>query len=317
MTWSNLQTILEKNTSFLISSHVNQDGDNICSQLAFYWYLESLGKDVVIYNYDPVPVKFAFLKNVDRIVNTRPQRSFDVFIILDSSNTSRLGWDTSKKIAPFIINIDHHRDNAKEGNINIVDPSASSTTEILLRFFNDHAIDFPPYVAEALYTGILTDTGGFQFSNTNSSVLKICADLADKGADCSKIYRNVYSSFRPAGLLLRAKIWSTLTFYNNNRISMMEMPTSLLKESGAGNGDIEGMSDLALTAKGVEVGLFLKYSDKDTHISLRSSGRIDVGRIAQSVPGGGGHTFAAGCTIKLPLKQAKEKMLALIEKELV
>ncbi len=316
MTWSKLQEIIDSNHSFLISSHVNPDGDSICSQLAFYWYLDSLGKEVIIYNHDPVPRKFLFLRNTDKISNTAPQRTFDVFVILDASNASRLGWNTNRDIAPFVINIDHHKDNACEGDVNIIKHEASATSEILYTFFHARSVIFPVHVAEVLYTGILTDTGGFQFSNTNSAVLRICAQLVDNGADCSKIYRQVYTSFSPSGLLLRAKIWSTLTFYSNNRISSMEMANSLLEESGAGNGDIEGMSDQALTAVGVEVGMFIKYSDTCSHFSLRSNGGIDVGKIAQTIPGGGGHTCAAGCTIKLPLEKAKTKMIELIQKEL-
>jgi phosphoesterase RecJ-like protein len=316
MTWSKLQDIIERNHSFLISSHVNPDGDSICSQLAFYWYLTSLGKEVVIYSHDPVPRKFLFLRNTDKIVNSDPLRTFDVFVILDASNSSRLGWNTKRDVAPVTINIDHHKDNTLEGDLNIVDCEASATSEILYNFFNSHSVELPEHVAESLYTGILTDTGGFQFSNTNSDVLRICAHLTDNGADCSKIYRQVYTSFSPAGLLLRAKIWSTLTFYSNNRISSMEMPASLLEESGAGNGDIEGMSDQALTAAGVEVGMFIKHNNKSSHFSLRSTGGVDVGKIAQIIPGGGGHMCAAGCTIDLPLEQAKQKMLALIQKEL-
>lgn len=316
MTWSKLQNIIENNQSFLLSSHINPDGDSICSQLALYWYLTSLKKDVVIYNQDPVPDKFRFLRDSDKIINELPQKSFEVFVIIDASNSERLGWYTSEKKAPQVIVIDHHRDNSFEGDLNIVDIDASATSEILYTFFKECSITYPSYVAEALYAGILTDTGGFQFSNTNSSVLRICAELSEKGASCSEIYREIYSSYSPEGLQLRARIWSTLQFYSNSRICSMEMEESLIDTSGANRGEVEGMSDLALTAANVEVGMFIKYSDSSTHFSLRSKGSVDVGKVAQVIPGGGGHTCAAGCTIDLPLEKAKKKMLKLIEKEL-
>lgn len=316
MIWSKLQNIIDNHQSFLLSSHINPDGDSICSQLALYWYLTSLKKDVSIYNHDPVPDKFTFLHNSKKIENKFPQRSFDVFVIIDASNHERLSLGTSEKIAPMIINIDHHRDNSYEGDLNIVDVDASATSEMLYTFFKECSIDYPPYVAETLYAGILTDTGGFQFSNTSSSVLRICADLSEKGANCSKIYRKIYSSYSPVGLQLRAKIWSTLKFYSDNRISSMEMHEKVIKEYGANDGEIEGMSDLALTAAGVEVGMFIKYNNSSTHFSLRSKGDVDVGKVAQLIPGGGGHTCAAGCTIDLPIEKAKKKMLALIKKEI-
>lgn len=316
MTWSELREILEDNQSFLLSSHVNPDGDSICSQLAFYWYLVSLKKDVVIYNQEPIPDKFRFLHNADKITNILQKETFDVCVIIDASNTQRLGWNINDKRTSLVVVIDHHRDNSYEGDVNIVDVNASATSEILYKFFKECSIDYPPYVAEALYGGILTDTGGFQFSNTSSAVLRICADLSDKGADCSKIYREIYSSYSPAGLQLRAQIWSTLQFYRDNRISSMEMHESQINESGANNGEIEGMSDLALTAADVEVGMFIKYNDSTTHFSLRSKGTVDVGKIAQLIPGGGGHTFAAGCIIDLPVEKAKMRMLELINKEI-
>jgi phosphoesterase RecJ-like protein len=316
MTWDKLQSIIDSNGSFLLSSHVNPDGDSICSQLAFYWYVTSRGKDAVIYNVDAVPSKFSFLRGAANFTSVKPERAFDVFVILDASNTSRLGWDTASLKARVTVNIDHHRDNGHQGHLNIVNHDAAATSELLYAFFHDTNVDFPPEVASTLYAGILTDTGGFQFSNTNSRILRICAELAEKGADCSTIYRHVYTSFSPAGLLLRAKIWSTLTFYDNNRISTMEMAEEDLTRSGANSGDIEGMSDQALTAAGVEVGMFIKHTPTHAHISLRSTGRIDVGKLAQTIPGGGGHTCAAGCTIQLPLAQAKAMIIALIEKEL-
>lgn len=315
MNWNKLLELIDNNQSFLLSSHVNPDGDSICAQLAFYWYLVSRGKDVQIYNVDKVPAKFLFLKNSDKFSDRLPLGQFDVFAVLDVSNCGRLGYELKKKSSP-IINIDHHKDNALEGDINIVDHRASATSEVLYTFFNDNGIAIPDFVAETLYTGILTDTGGFQFSNTNGKVLRICAHLSELGADCAKIYRKVYTSYSPQGLLLRSKIWSTLTFYNNNLISSMQMPISMLEESGASSGDIEGMSDQALTAAGVAVGMFIKYGPGNTHFSLRSSGKVDVGKIAQTIPGGGGHMCAAGCTLNLPLEEAKQKILDLISKEL-
>jgi len=316
MNWNKLQTLITNNRSFCISSHINPDGDSICSQLSLYWYLSSLGKKVCIYNKDPVPAKFHFLYNADKFSRTRPAGKFDVLIILDASNTERLGWKKVKNTAPVTVVIDHHRDNSYEGDLNFVDYTASATSELLYSFFKAMSVDYPASVAETLYAGILTDTGGFQFSNTNSLVLSISADLSAKGAQCSEIYRRIYSSFSHKALLLRAKIWSSLKFYSSNRISVMELSEDVMKKSGASNGDIEGMSDEALTGADIVVGLFIKYTRSSTHFSLRSKGAVDVGKIAQSIPGGGGHTCAAGCTMNLPVAEARKKMLTLIMKEL-
>ncbi len=317
MTWKNLQEAIAKNSSFIISSHVNQDGDCIGSQLSLYWYLESLGKKVYIYNKDCVPAKFRYLKNSDKIMNTPPAEHYDALFVLDSSNPTRTGWDEWREAADELIIIDHHRDNSKEGVVNIVDYEAAATSEIIYHFYNDTGVDFPSYVADTLYVGILTDTGGFQFSNTSSSILRACADLIDRGADYVKNYKQSYASYSRPGLMLRSKIWSTLEYHFDNKLAVMEMDTGLIEEMGADYGDIEGMSDQALTASGVEVGLFIKYHEDGTHFSLRSSGGVDVGNVAKNIPGGGGHAFAAGCTIEAPYKEAKAYMLSLLEKELI
>jgi phosphoesterase RecJ-like protein len=162
----------------------------------------------------------------------------------------------------------------------------------------------------------MTDTGGFRFSNTTSTVLSVCAKLAEKGADCSEIYRRVYACDSAAGLKLKSRIWSTLFFAHDNRICVMEMPQRLIEELGAEYGDSEGMADFTITADGVEVGILIKYSDSRTHFSLRSAGRIDVGKIARSIKGGGGHTNAAGCTLNMPLDEAKKEMLEILSREL-
>jgi phosphoesterase RecJ-like protein len=215
-----------------------------------------------------------------------------------------------------MVNIDHHRDNTNFGNVNIVSSTAAATGQIIYDYFSHLKIDFPASVAEALYAAILTDTGGFRFSNTTSAVLKICADLCDRGADPSAIYDKVYASFSPQGMMLQSRIWSTLAFHHNAAVCSMEMPYDLIEQVGATYGDSEGMADLTIIAEGVDVGILMKYGPAQTHFSLRSRGRIDVGKIAKSIEGGGGHSCAAGCTMSLPLAQAKPKMLAIVAKEL-
>ncbi|MBD3420303.1 MAG: hypothetical protein GF398_09330 [Chitinivibrionales bacterium] len=316
MTWTELDDILKSKQSFLLSSHVSLDGDCVGTQLAVYWYLNSIGKEVVIYNHDPLPHKFAFLKNADVLDTKHPQRRFDVFCILDCSNPNRLGWKEHDAIADTTINIDHHRDNTHFADHNIVDEKVAATAELIYGFFVSESIDFPDYVAAALYTAIMTDTGGFRFSNTNATVLRICADLADRGADCATIYQHAYDSHSSNGLLLWAKIWSTTRFYLNNQVCSMELPLSLIDEIGATYSDSEGIADRTVLARGVAVGMFIKHKKNETHFSLRSREVLDVGKIAQKIPGGGGHASAAGCTIYKPLEEARREMLDIIAKEL-
>lgn len=315
MTWSELTQILNANTTFLVSSHVNPDGDCIGSQLAIAWYLESLGKKVTIYDRDPVPYKFAFLKGSDKISTRKPEGPFDALVVIDASNPDRLGWEGSSSIARTIVNIDHHRDNTRFGACNIVQ-SASASGQILFWLFEEAGVKYPPHVAEALYLAIMTDTGGFRFSNTTADVLRVCAILADRGAEPARIYERAYASSSRNGLMLHSRIWPTLTFHLEGRLCTMELPLQLIEELGASYGDSEGLADLTITAEDVQVGMFIKHTPKLTHFSLRSKNHIDVGRMARRVPGGGGHVNAAGCTIDEPIALALPKMLDIIREEL-
>jgi len=316
MTWTSLDTVIERNTSFLLSSHVGIDGDCIGSQLAMYWYLISLGKKVVLLNNDVLPTKFRFLVNSDKLTTEKPITKFDVGIILDCSNPQRLKWEGLRDLCSFIVNIDHHRDNAMFGDLNFVKKGGAATGQIIFEFFSENKIDYPSHVAESLYTAIMTDTGAFHFSNTSGDILRICGDLSDRGAECSKIYEKVYAAFSQQGLMLQSRIWSSLAFYHNGQICSMEMPYSLISELGATYGDSEGMADQTVVGNDIKVGMLIKYNENETHFSLRSRGLVDVGKIAQSVVGGGGHSCAAGCTVTMPYAQAKAFMLDVIEKEL-
>jgi len=275
---------------------VSHDADNIGSQLSFYWYLKSLGKDVSIYNVDEVPRKFKFYKNSDKIGNIPPTEKVDVFVMLDSSNLSRSGWDGVENCSKYVIDIDHHRDNSYFGTVSCVDIEAAATCQIIYRFFNETGVDFPDYVADALYGGILADTGGFQFDNTSQEILKIAADLVNRGVDPARVYKKLFASNTIAGLKARSQISSTLTFYENYTVGIVTMEDGLLDQLGADRGDIEGMSDIALKAEGVEVSAFAKQVGSDVRFSLRSAGAVDVGAVAATFDGGGGHRAAAGCT---------------------
>jgi bifunctional oligoribonuclease and PAP phosphatase NrnA len=315
MIWDDFCRLVNENQRFLISSHLSLDGDSVGSQLAMVWYLTSRKKQVYVYNCDPVPRKFLFMENTEAISTIQPDEMPEVLIILDCSNLHRLGWNISR-MPPIIVNIDHHRDNTRFGTLNVIDDHAAATGAIIYNFFKECNISFPMHVAEALYTAIMTDTGGFRFSNTTSNILRICADLVDFGADSSKIYEKVYASYSPQALLLQARIWSTLKYYLNGKVCCMEMPLSILDEIGAVYSDSEGMADHTITVEGVEVGIMVKYSDTESHFSLRSKGNIDVGKIAQKIPGGGGHFSAAGCTINKPFHTAFPFLLDILKQEL-
>lgn len=317
MTYNSLFDCIHKNQSFCISAHRSPDADSVGSQLAMFWYLTSLGKEVTIYDSDPLPSKFAFLQNAEKVTADVPTQKFDVLIVLDSSNLSRIGWDNASEAAHTIIDIDHHRDNSRFGDISIVDDTAAATCQILYEIFRDSGIEIPSFVADALYAGILADTGGFQFENTTSTVLRDAAELIDLGASNYKIYKELFSSLSVQGMQIRAEIWSSLEYHADGKVGVMFLDESRLKVIGADKGDTEGMSDIAATGRGVEVGMLIKKSPQGVHFSLRSSGRVDVGSLATLFPGGGGHSCAAGCTTTdMGIEEARDFMLSKVKEVL-
>jgi len=316
MTLSELATVFRSYNRFVLASHESPDGDSIGSQLALYWYLQSIGKTVHIVNQDPVPQKFRFLKNSDAVSQQPCSGDFDCFIIVDSSNPTRLGYNSSEYQKKPIINIDHHRDNSCFGTHNYIDTHSAATGEILFAFFSENNVAIAPHVAETLYVAIMTDTGGFRFSNTTESVLHSCAELTRLGASPSQLYARVFSSFHAKALLFRSHILSTLRYYCGGKIGSMGISYELYAHYNASADDSEGMADQTIACIEAEVGFFYKYDENKTHFSLRSKGTIDVGKIASLIPGGGGHHNAAGCTIELPVERAHPLMISLIEQEL-
>jgi len=315
MTWAEFDTLVSSNRSFLITSHVSPDGDCVGSQIALGWYLESRGRQVMFHSVDPVPGKFLFLKGADRLRGPRPDGPVDVLVVLDASNPDRLGWEGALRSAATVVNIDHHRDNTRFGTYNRIE-QASATGQILYKLFAEGGVEYPQYVAEALYAAVLSDTGGFRFSNTTAAVLEVCAALTGKGADPARIYERVFASTSRNGMRLHASIWPTLQFHLEGRVCSMSLPLSLIGELNATYGDSEGMADLTIMAEEVLVGMFVKHTPTQSHFSLRSRNHIDVGNIARKVRGGGGHVNAAGCTIALPIAEAVPQMLEIIRQEL-
>lgn len=317
MIWTNLNKVITENNSFLISSHENQDGDNIGSQLAFYKYLKSLGKEVFVYNKDKVPQKFEFFEDCKIISDVVPKQKFDVLVILDSSNPNRCGIkDIEKRFAKIVVNIDHHRDNTMFGDVNCVDTKSAAVCKILYDFFTENNISYGCDIANFLLCGIMTDSGGFQFSNDDGSLYLAARDLIEKGADNKMLFKKLFASNTIPAMKIRAKIWETMKFYANDKICVISMPKKLLSDFGADNSATDGMANMVLGGEGIEVGIFVRYDDKETHFSFRSAGTVDVGEIAATCDIGGGHKFAAGATMHTPnWEKSVENIIQKIEEK--
>jgi len=285
----------------MVATHVHPDGDAIGALVGMRLILERLGKKVDMYAQDPCPPEFEFLPQV-RAIRNKPLESADygVAVLLDCGDFERVGEEIFEFINArglFLINIDHHIPNKAFGNIYWVDPSASSTCEVLFDLCMGLSLTPDADLASALYTGILTDTGSFKYTNTNRRVFEIVSILVQMGADPAYIATQVYESATPESLRLLAKVLSTAEFYANSRIVAAELPLSMLPDSSSSYMNSEGFINHLRTVKSADLAiLFRELNNGLIHVSIRSRVGIDVARLAKR-HGGGGHKQAAACRI--------------------
>ena len=305
---------INSNQNFVITSHINPDGDNVGSSVAMTKFLKNLGKNPIHALEDDIPENLGFLlkdhqvfKNYEDVLSHFAGESFDL-IILDSADKSRMALNSQiLEKASEVINIDHHISNNQYGSLNYILPKISSTAEVvtlIMRAIDESAIDVP--VATAAYTGISTDTGNFLFPSVSADTFMAAAFLTQKGADRTLVANEIY---RSTSLPLR-KLTKLLldTFTIENQVGIMVMTQKSLEEAGVNYKDTDEVTNMAVDTKGVEVGILIKENAKNSYrISLRSKGKVNVCEIA-NLFGGGGHHNAAGCTITGEIEEIRETL---------
>ena len=299
---------------FLITTHINPDGDGVGSELALARFLKGMGKQVAVVNSTPTPRKYTFLdtSNVIRIFE-EPEGlpPAEVVFILDISRWERLG-----NMAHFIRNypgiricIDHHPVQGNFADINLICEDACASGELVLRLINSMNGELTPEIAEPLYASILTDTGAFRFPNTSSQTHAAAAQLLSTGIRSEVIYDQIYERCSPARVKLLGLALSNLQYLHNGRLAWMAISQSMLQENGVDVEEIEGFVDIARGIRSVEASLlFIELSQRKVKISLRSRGSVDVNCFASRF-GGGGHRHASGIMIDEPLHEVVERVL--------
>lgn len=296
---------------FLISTHVNPEGDAIGSALALSLALQGLGKEVEVLNQDPTPEVLAFLPGAEGIIHRAPENQrFDVAFALDCGDEERLGEEFAKvKEIGKVISIDHHVSNHYFGDLNFVDPSASSAAEILYDLLRLIPVKITPALAENIYVGILTDTGSFHYSNTSPKTFTVARACLLAGVDPWKVAEKVYETQPLPRLRLLPLVLGTLEVMEEGRVSSMVVAQWMMEETGASAALTEDFVNFPRSLKGVEVALlFRELSPEKYRVSLRSRGSVDVARISEEFQGGG-HPNAAGCTVEGRLPEAKARVL--------
>ena len=307
-------TELRRCNTFLISVHKHPDGDALGSQLALMLALEKMNKSVTVHNLDPVPEVYRFLPHASRIGSGKPvQGSYDAYIVLDS-DPPRTGLFDAVYPAETLINIDHHVTNSSPWPHTWVEPAASATGEMIYKVIGMLGVPMDRDIALCLYTAIFTDTGSFRYSNTTPESMRISAALIEAGADPWLVTENVYESFAYRRLKLLGIILSSMENSVDGRIAWVVVTDELYRQTGTTAEDTDNFVNFVRSVKGVEVAVLLRQTGNEQYkISLRSKGRIDLSRLAQSL-GGGGHKNAAGCVLDGPIEVVKKRVIGEVEK---
>jgi len=307
-----IKKIIEQNYTFLITGHIRPDADTIGSELAMYFILTEIGKEVEVVHRDTLPEFLHFLPGIKNITNTTKLKKYDVGIIFECPETSRINCDLDINSIKIIINIDHHQTRNNNLGITLIDPLVSSCAELVWEFLRNSGYNITKDIALCLYTGIVSDTGKFQHVNTTSKTLRVAADLLDFGLDPSLIYRNLFGIKSIETLKLIGLALTTLKVENN--ISYIEITKQMYEQTGVNIIDIEEIITFAGMIQNIKVFvLFRELKNTDLiKVSLRSYGDIDVNKIAIKY-GGGGHQHAAGFQIKGEISHIKQEILTYLK----
>jgi bifunctional oligoribonuclease and PAP phosphatase NrnA len=301
---------LRSGDRFLVTSHEHPDGDALGSLLAMHLALVQLGKDsvMVIAGPAPLPGEYRFLGLEDRgLLRVLPPDAADrVVVAVDCAQETRL-TDARLLEASVVVNIDHHHDNTRFGTVDLVVADASSTAEVLADVFAELGVSLTPPIAEALYVGLVTDTGRFQYSNTTPKALRLAADLLEAGTDIQRIFQGVYESMQFAKVKLLARALDRATLYHDGRVVVSYLLRTDFGEVGAEEPYSEGIIDVLRAVEGAELAALIREPPRDVSparkVSLRSSDdRVDVSAIAR-LSGGGGHRQAAGFSSDLSIDE--------------
>ena len=316
-----LKSVLKnpKNKFFFVAGHQRPDGDAIGGCLAVYSILRRLKKDVFLCNFDTVPSFLKFLPNSSKLKNIKKtDRKFDVAIILECSELSRLGNIINpKKQSKITVNIDHHANVRKWADINWTDSSSSSVSEMIFYLFRFLELPLTKEEATSLYVGIVTDTHNFTQTNTNSQSHIIASELLRNGVEPPVIEKNVYGTKSLNALRLLGVSLANIKIDSTGKIAYIQITNKNFCKTKTTPEDTEDIINYAGMVPGVLVWLLFRETEKKNliKVSFRSVKSIDVHKIAGTF-GGGGHRNAAGCTVKGTMPEVIDIVLSVVEKEL-
>ena len=309
--------LLDGARSVVVTTHANADGDGAGSEVALAAFLRARGTEAWIVNPTPFPESCAFLLPDPAWVvpakseeASRRCREADLAVVLDTAEVPRIGRVKALiRDLPKVV-IDHHPPGGKpiQGMV-FRDTTACATGALVFELIERAGGPWNEAIARALYMAVLTDTGGFRFTNTNPACFRVAARLVELGAAPEELYRAAYGRFHPRRFELLRESLATLTVHESGRLAWMTVPKDAYDRLGATVGDLEGFVDVPREVAGVEVAmLFRTTADGRIKVSLRSLPPVDVNVIAVEL-GGGGHVRAAAAVVRGPLEEAIERVV--------
>ena len=315
---------LRQADKLLLTTHENPDGDALGSLLSMHWILEQLGKDSVMFmspDEFPLPWEYRGFR-FDGLVGSPPADVAErTVVFLDCGNIDRMPVDFLQADGVHILNIDHHHDNTRFGTVNLVVPEASCTAEIVWRLAKELGAEITPPIADALYTGLVTDTGKFMYENTSPEAHRMAAELIENGVEPHQVYRRLYEDLPFRRLVLLQRALASVERHDDGALTIAHLTRDDYRETGALETDSEGVVDHMRAVEGTRVaGLVRELLGADREgmrkVSLRATdGTVDVSRIAREF-GGGGHPQAAGFSTAVPYSQLVERLRDLVAQQL-
>ena len=307
-----IKQAIKRFNKFLITSHINPEGDAIGSQAAMACLLRKLGKKFVMLDDSPVPKLLRFMRGTEDISKEMPHNfNYQAVIIMDSPDLARIGRvnDYIKKDS-VIINIDHHISNVNFGKYNWVEPDYSSTGEMVYDLFKAFKVKIGMDEAVALYAAIMTDTGSFRYSNTSSKTHRVTAELIDIGVKPYEMHSRIYETSSIQDTNLLGEALQTMKITDDGKIAWLWVTKEMLKKTNASLEGTEGIINFGRSIGGVEIAvLFRETGTKDrVKVSFRSKGAVDVNKLAGYF-GGGGHPAASGCSVLGKIEEVEKKVL--------
>jgi phosphoesterase RecJ-like protein len=315
---------LQQAEKLLLTTHENPDGDALGSLLGMHEILTQLGKDSVMFmagDEFPLPYEYRHMQ-LDGVVNEPPADLNErTVVFLDCGNIDRMPVDWLQDDNLHVLNIDHHHDNTRFGTVNLVCGRASCTAEMVFDLGKSLGAELTQTIAEALYIGLVTDTGKFMFNNTTPEAHQMAAELIEAGVSAAEIHRRLYEGLPYARTQLLARALSRVERFDDGAVTLTHLTRDDFTEANAVETDSEGIVDHLRSVENTAVAVLARDLLSEDRagwrkVSLRATdGRVDVSRIARELSGGG-HRQAAGFSTQLPVRELAERVRGEVDAQL-